>query len=67
VGRRGRVLTRARAPQDGATPLSVAAQNGHLPVVRALVDAGADKNAKDKVGERREVDVGRTNCQRHEG
>ena len=28
--------------QDGATPLFMAAQNGHLKVVRALVEVGAD-------------------------
>jgi hypothetical protein len=49
VGRRDRVLTRGRAPQDGATPLWIAAAKGHQEVVRALVDAGADKNAPNKV------------------
>jgi ankyrin repeat protein len=47
------VLTRGRAPQDGATPLFTAAQNGHLPVVEALVEAGAHKDAPNKVREGR--------------
>ena len=36
-----------QAAKDGATPLIIAAsstQNGHLKVVRALVEAGADKS-----------------------
>ena len=35
---------------DGATPLFVAAQQGHDAVVRALLDAGADKDLADNDG-----------------
>jgi hypothetical protein len=47
------VLTWKRAPQDRETPLYEAAAYGHLPAVRALVQAGADKNAPRKVIEGR--------------
>ena len=47
------MLTWARAPQKGITSLMFAAINGHAPVVKLLLDAGADKNAKDKVREMR--------------
>jgi predicted LPLAT superfamily acyltransferase len=60
VGRvvhRGRVLTRARVPQTGATPMYLAAHQGHLEVVRALAEAGADKNAPHQVREARRGDV----------
>ena len=38
-------MSRARASrvQSGTTPLSTAARRGHLDVVRALLNAGADK------------------------
>ena len=39
----------ARAPQDGATPLFIAAEKGRLAVARILLDAGANTEAKDKV------------------
>ena len=36
--------------KDGVTPLSVASQNGHLPVCEILVNAGADVNAANAEG-----------------
>jgi hypothetical protein len=53
VRRRGGVLTRGGVPQIGATPLHSAAEHGHAAVVRVLVEAGADKNAPNKVREGR--------------
>lgn len=35
--------------KDGATPLFVASQNGHLPLVRFLIAKGANVNHKRKV------------------
>ena len=61
VGRRGGLLTPRCSPQDGDTPLFVAAEKGHVEVVQFLVQADADKNFKTKVMEGREGDVGRTN------
>ena len=49
----GRVLTQAHAPQDGYTPLIMAAGLGHLEVVKLLLEAGADKDAPITVREGR--------------
>ncbi len=40
---------RVYGAQDGWTPLTVAEARGHLPVVTALLAAGANKEAVDKV------------------
>ena len=38
------VLDKDQANNQGATPLYIAAENGHLDVVRHLVEVGADKD-----------------------
>ena len=35
--------------QDGATPLVIASQNGHLEIVKSLIDAGTNVNHTTKV------------------
>ena len=47
-------MSRARASrvQNGSTPLCVAACYGHLDVVRALLNAGADKTIADNDGKK---------------
>ena len=51
-------MSRARASrvQYGQTPLWGAAQNGHLDVVRALLNAGADKTIANEDG-KKPIDV----------
>jgi len=49
VGRRGRILKWALAPQDGNTPLWIAAAWGHFEAVKLLVAKGADKDAPGMV------------------
>ena len=51
-------MSRARASraQLGETPLFRAAGNGHLDVVRALLNAGADKTIAHKYG-KKPIDV----------
>lgn len=40
----------ANRTQPGATPLMLAAQEGHTEVIKALLESGADVNAKDSAG-----------------
>ena len=42
--------THPRSAQNGCTPLGNACLKGHAEVVRALLSAGANKDAADKVG-----------------
>ena len=53
-GARGCLPERYCAPQDGNTPLHLAADAGHAAVVEKLLAVGADKDAKASViGDRR--------------
>ena len=61
VGRTSPVLTWGCAPQNGQTPLYIAACNGHDAVVKTLCRSGADKNTPEKVIEGRGGEVERTN------
>ena len=54
------LLTRQRAPlQIGQTPLHLAAFDGKEGVIKALLEAGADPAAKDKVRGQRDGGSGR--------
>ena len=46
------VLERCRAPQNGETPLHLAAINGRVAVVETLLKAEAATDATDKVREK---------------
>ena len=55
------LLTRQRAPlQDGRTPLHCAAFHGRPGAVGVLLEAGADREAEDKVRGEREGQSGGT-------
>ena len=45
----GGLVTGSRVPQGGKTPLHWSARRGNGAVVGALLEAGADKEAEDKV------------------
>ena len=45
----GAWLTGSRVPQNGETPLHLAAVSGHEAIVGAILKAGTDKDAKDQV------------------
>jgi ankyrin repeat protein len=53
------VLTRRSAPQDGCTPLFITALVGHVEVAQVLIQAGANREAKNKVRAKRGGDEGR--------
>jgi ankyrin repeat protein len=42
-------MTRLRCVQSGRTAILFAAQNGNLPIVKALVERGAKTDAVDRV------------------
>ena len=60
VVRRGRLLKQGRAPQDGLTPLFIAAWDGHVALAELLVAKGADKDAMNEVRGKRGGNAGRS-------
>lgn len=46
----GGCITYVLCYQDGTTPLHIACQEGHLPVVQQLIEERADINCPDEVG-----------------
>mmetsp|Transcript_14524 Transcript_14524/g.29712 ORF Transcript_14524/g.29712 Transcript_14524/m.29712 type:complete len:392 (-) Transcript_14524:182-1357(-) len=46
-----RLLAALQNPNDGLSPLMVAAKHGHIDICRALLDAGAPWNAIDQYGQ----------------
>ena len=41
--------------QDGVTPLGAASQEGHLEIVKRLIEAGADVNCTSEVVENKKI------------
>ena len=50
--------------QDGASPLHIASQEGHVDVCTLLIERGANLNSQDKVGTIIIDDIGSITVQR---